>query len=74
MHPGNGGLLAYTPSSALYTDARPILSAFAISVAPMPLAFIARTLATSIDAGQRFPEENYAAKSRNSPIARRKAE
>jgi hypothetical protein len=28
----------YPPSSALHTDARPILSASAISVAPMPLS------------------------------------
>src|ERR1700730_9965655 len=33
---GNGRPRVYAPSSALYTDARPILSAFAISVAPTP--------------------------------------
>ena len=38
----------YAPSSALYTDARPILSAFAISVATMLSAFMARTLATGL--------------------------
>jgi hypothetical protein len=30
----------YAPTSALYSEARPTLSAFAISVAPTPLAFI----------------------------------
>jgi len=37
-------------SSTRYTLARWILSALAISVAPMPSAFISRTLATSIEA------------------------
>jgi hypothetical protein len=49
---GNGFCWVYAPSSALYTDARPMLSAFAISVAPMPSAFMARTLATSIEPGR----------------------
>jgi hypothetical protein len=37
---------------ALYTDARPILSAFAISDAPSPCAFMAFTWAASIEAGR----------------------
>jgi len=38
--------------SALYTEARPILRALAISDAPMPWAFNSRTFVTSIDAGR----------------------
>jgi hypothetical protein len=43
------------PSRTLYTDARPILSRLAISVAPMPLAFNSRTLAQPSSCGAAGP-------------------
>jgi hypothetical protein len=44
-------LAAFCPSTR-YTDARPILSALAISVGLMPPAFSSRTCETSIDGGR----------------------
>jgi hypothetical protein len=50
--PGQGSAGYCPASNTRYTDARPILRALAISVAPRPCDFIARTWTASIEAGR----------------------